>query len=235
MEKTYCYKYPRPALTTDILVFHFDGEKLNVLLIQRGNEPYKEEWAFPGGFMNMDEDAESCARRELEEETGLKIRNIQQLHTFSAVNRDPRGRTVSIAYYAFLPPNEAQVKAGDDASKAEWFPLSQLPPLAFDHDLFLQIALERLKQQALCQPFGLHLLPHRFPLQHLQRLYECILQTSWDTHEFEKQILQTGLLLPCIYPQNENEYYKFNLKKYSIYQSEGFFLPTHLTFSSGKK
>lgn len=235
MEKTYCYKYPRPAVTTDILVFRFDGTRLNVLLIQRRNEPYKGDWAFPGGFMNMDEDADSCARRELEEETGLKLSNLQQFHTFSDVNRDPRGRTVSIAYYAFLSPDEGQTKAGDDASKAEWFPLPELPSLAFDHDLLLQTALKHLKQQALCQPIGLHLLPLRFPLQKLQRLYECILQTSWDTNEFEKQILQTGLLLPRMHSKNESGYYEFNLKKYIASQTEGFFLPAHLTFFPGKK
>ena len=140
MENQYCYKYPRPALTTDQVIFGFGEGELRVLLIRRGNEPFKGKWALPGGFMDMDEDAETCARRELEEETGLKVVNFEQLYAFSDVDRDPRYRVVSIAYYALVRWEDCKVKAGDDADRAQWFPLSGIPPLAFDHRRILQMA-----------------------------------------------------------------------------------------------
>lgn len=128
---SYTYKYPRPAVTTDCVVFTKEEEP-KVLLIQRGNEPYKGCWAFPGGFMNMEETAEECAVRELKEETGLTVKQIQQIGAYSKVNRDPRGRTISIAYLAIVDAPTA-VSGMDDAAKAAWFPLSSLPNLAFDH------------------------------------------------------------------------------------------------------
>lgn len=128
---SYTYKYPRPAVTTDCVVFTKEEEP-KVLLIQRGNDPYKGCWAFPGGFMDMDETAEECAVRELKEETGLTVNQIQQIGAYSKVDRDPRGRTISIAYLAIVDAPTA-VSGMDDAAKAAWFPLSSLPDLAFDH------------------------------------------------------------------------------------------------------
>lgn len=128
---SYTYKYPRPAVTTDCVVFTKEEEP-KVLLIQRGNEPYKGCWAFPGGFMNMEETAEECAVRELKEETGLTVNQIQQIGAYSKVDRDPRGRTISIAYLAIVDTPTA-VTGMDDAAKAAWFPLSSLPDLVFDH------------------------------------------------------------------------------------------------------
>lgn len=127
----YTYKYPRPAVTADCIVITREAEP-KVLLIQRGFDPYKGCWAFPGGFMNMDETTEQCAIRELEEETGLRVSDIHQIGAYSKVDRDPRGRTITVAYLAFV--DEPIVVTGkDDAAKAEWFPLSVLPNLAFDH------------------------------------------------------------------------------------------------------
>ncbi|MCR5574022.1 MAG: NUDIX hydrolase [Bacteroidaceae bacterium] len=127
----YTYKYPRPAVTADCVVITNEAEP-KVLLIQRGFDPYKGCWAFPGGFMNMDETTEQCAIRELEEETGLRVSDIHQIGAYSKVDRDPRGRTITVAYLAFV--DEPIVVTGkDDAAKAEWFPLSVLPNLAFDH------------------------------------------------------------------------------------------------------
>ena len=127
----YTYKYPRPAVTADCVVITKEaGPK--VLLIQRGADPYKGCWAFPGGFMNMDETTEQCAIRELEEETGLKVTTIQQIGAYSKVNRDPRGRTITVAYLALID-KPVEVTGQDDAAKADWFPLSALPELAFDH------------------------------------------------------------------------------------------------------
>lgn len=127
----YTYKYPRPAVTADCVVITKEAEP-KVLLIQRGADPYKGCWAFPGGFMNMDETTEQCAIRELEEETGLKVSTVRQVGAYSKVDRDPRGRTITVAYLAIID-KPAQVTGQDDAAKAEWFPLSALPELAFDH------------------------------------------------------------------------------------------------------
>ena len=142
--ETYTYRYPHPAVTTDCVVFGLDGKQLNVLLIERGNEPYKGCWAFPGGFMNIDETAEQGAARELMEETGLELSNLKQFGTFTAVDRDPRERVITIAYYALIDITD--VKGGDDAAKAQWFPLDKIPPLAFDHELILNKAIEQLKK-----------------------------------------------------------------------------------------
>ena len=128
---TYTYKYPRPAVTADCVVITKE-EQPKVLLIQRGIDPYKGCWAFPGGFMNMDETTEQCAIRELEEETGLKISGLHQIGAYSKVDRDPRGRTITVAYLAIINA-PVEVKGQDDAAKAAWFPLSALPELAFDH------------------------------------------------------------------------------------------------------
>ena len=142
----YTYKYPHPAVTTDCVVFGMDGAKLKTLLIERGNEPYKGCWAFPGGFLNMDENATQGALRELAEETGLKLEHIKEFGTFSDVNRDPRERVISIAFYALININKVDVEGGDDASKAQWFALDEVPPLAFDHDLMLKKAQQQLKK-----------------------------------------------------------------------------------------
>lgn len=136
----YTYKYPHPAVAADCLVFgHKDGETF-LLLIQRKNEPCKGQWAFPGGFMNIDETADDAARRELKEETGLIVTDVHQVGAFTAVNRDPRERVLSISYYAYVE-GTPDVNGADDARKAQWFPLSDLPQLAFDHAEILQRAI----------------------------------------------------------------------------------------------
>lgn len=136
----YTYKYPRPAVTADCVVM--TNEPLpKVLLIQRGADPFKGAWAFPGGFMNMDETTEQCAIRELEEETGLKVTTVHQIGAYSKVDRDPRGRTITVAYLAIIDSPE-EVKGQDDAAKAEWFPITELPHLAFDHYDIMQDAVK---------------------------------------------------------------------------------------------
>lgn len=144
---TYTYKYPRPAVTADCIVMTKEADA-KVLLIQRGDEPYKGCWAFPGGFMNMDETTEQCAIRELEEETGLKVNEIHQIGAYSKVDRDPRGRTVTVAYLAIVDKPMPLVGL-DDAAKAEWWPLSALPQLAFDHDEIMRNAIELNKRHGL--------------------------------------------------------------------------------------
>lgn len=138
----YCYKYPHPAVTTDCVVFGFDGVHLNVLLIERGNEPYKGCWALPGGFLEIDEDAPDGARRELKEETGLQVTHLEQLGAFTTPSRDPRERVISIAYFTLV--RTVDIKGADDALRAQWFPLGKLPEMAFDHREIFERALLRM-------------------------------------------------------------------------------------------
>ena len=128
---TYTYKYPRPAVTADCIVITNEPQP-KVLLIQRGNPPFKGAWAFPGGFLNMDETTEECAIRELEEETGLKVSTVHQIGAYSKIDRDPRGRTITVAYLAIVD-SPLDVRGQDDAAKAAWFSITDLPHLAFDH------------------------------------------------------------------------------------------------------
>lgn len=146
-DKKYSYEYPRPAVTTDCAIFSIDEAQTYVLLIERGNEPFKGQWAFPGGFLDMDEDALTCAKRELLEETHMSGVELHQVYTASAVDRDPRGRTISIVYCGVVDKDKHVVKAGDDAAKAEWFALDNLPALAFDHDEVLEHTLTYLKER----------------------------------------------------------------------------------------
>lgn len=135
----YTYKYPRPAVTADCVVITREAEP-KVLLVQRGIEPFKGCWAFPGGFMNMDETTEQCAIRELKEETGLKVDELKEIGSYSKVDRDPRGRTITVAYLAIVDKPVAVI-GQDDAAKAEWFSIDELPPLAFDHEEIMQDAI----------------------------------------------------------------------------------------------
>jgi 8-oxo-dGTP diphosphatase len=139
----YTYKYPMPAVTADCVVMTKESVP-QVLLIERGSDPFKGCWAFPGGFMNMDETTEQCAIRELEEETGLKVSKIQQIGAYSKVDRDPRGRTITVAYLAIVDKPVA-VTGQDDAAKAQWFPIDALPQLAFDHEDIMRDAMKKYK------------------------------------------------------------------------------------------
>ncbi|WP_418536316.1 NUDIX domain-containing protein [Odoribacter laneus] len=173
-EKQYCYKYPRPALTADSVVFGFDGADLNVLLIQRKNEPFEGDWAFPGGFMEIEETIEACAFRELREETGIIPAFMDQVGTFSAIDRDPRGRVVTVAFYTLVKLQDYQPEAADDAAHADWFRIDELPSLAFDHTKILRFALSKLKER-LKQIANDQLQPvTSFSVPELQRLYEAV-------------------------------------------------------------
>lgn len=140
----YSYQYPRLALTVDAVVFKTTGSKKFILLIQRKNEPFQGKWALPGGFVDMDETLETAVQRELEEETGLKNIELKQLHAFSELGRDPRGRTVSVVFWGIVK-NETIPVSGDDAVDARWFDKEQLPELAFDHDEVVRMALSKFK------------------------------------------------------------------------------------------
>ena len=222
----YTYKYPHPAVTTDCVIFGYDvREGLSVLLVQRGIDPYKGRWACPGGFLKMDEDADTGARRELMEETGFEAGSITQFGAFTEVHRDPRERVITIAYMALV--RKGSVQGGDDAADARWFPVSSVPPLAFDHDRILRIALERLKEQIHFRPVGFELLPEVFTLPQLQALYESILGVRFDRRNFASKMLKLGLLQPTgdrpegaarRIPQT----YRFNAQKYDELKQSGF-------------
>lgn len=190
----YIYDYPRPAVTTDCVIFGFDEGELKVLLIERGIEPYCGKWALPGGFIDMDEDAETCARRKLVQETGLENIYMEQLYTFSDTGRDPRYRVISIAYYALVKLSDYNAQPGTDATNIKWFSISDIPELAFDHAKILDIAKERLKGKIKYQPIGFELLPEKFTLPDLHHLYETVLQTELDDRNFRKKILSYQLL-----------------------------------------
>jgi 8-oxo-dGTP diphosphatase len=190
----FTYEYARPALTVDCVVFGLDDGDLKVLLIQRDLEPFAGRWALPGGFVHADEDLETAARRELEEETGVSKVFLEQLYTFGDMDRDPRERVVSVAYYALVKLGDHRVKAATDARNAAWFAVSDVPTLAFDHDKVLAMALTRLKGKVRYQPIGFELLPPKFTLSQLQRLYEVVLETPLDKRNFRKKILALGFL-----------------------------------------
>ena len=222
---TYTYDYPRPAVTTDCVIFGYDGKELKVLLIERGIEPFKGSWAFPGGFLNMDEDAHAGARRELKEETGLENAFIEQFHTFSEPGRDPRGRVITIAHYALVKIQE--VEGGDDAAQARWFPIGEVPPLAFDHDRILRMAMSRLKERIHFEPVGFELLPDVFTMPQLQNLYEAILEVHFDRRNFASKMLKLGILedtgdRPAGASSRIPVSYRFNKEKYNELKAKGF-------------
>lgn len=228
-EKKYCYKYPRPAVTTDCVVFGFDGTKMSVLLVERGQEPFKGEWALPGGFLNMDETAEEGAARELYEETGVKDIFIEQLQAFSKVDRDPRKRVITIAFYALVRQNDYHVVGGDDAASAQWFPLQKLPPLAFDHDYILRMAIKRLRIQIHFEPIVFHLLDKKFTMPQLQCIYECITGVPLDPQEFRKKILVSGYIHQLTGSKEESFHsrpclYSFDEKRYNEVKDSGKYL-----------
>ncbi|MDE6300829.1 MAG: NUDIX hydrolase [Muribaculaceae bacterium] len=223
--KKYCYKYPHPAVTTDCVIFGFDGTNLKVLLVLRGIEPYKGKWALPGGFLNTDESAEEGALRELKEETGIESTYIEQFHTYSEPTRDPRERVITIAYLALVKLQE--VKGGDDADDARWFPINNVPQLAFDHDVILRDALARLRERIHFHPIGYDLLADKFTLKELQTLYEAILGVHFDRRNFAKKMLHLDILTELdetIWPTPKRaaNLYQFNIEKYQELKQRGF-------------
>jgi len=224
---SHTYEYPRPALTVDCVVFGLDEGELEVLLIRRGLEPFAGRWALPGGFVHIDETLEHAARRELEEETGLRRVFLEQLYSFSAVDRDPRERVVTVAYYALVKLSDHKVRAATDATDAAWFALSDLPELGFDHAQIVELALERLEGKVRYQPIGFELLPRKFTLTQLQRMYEIILDRPLDKRNFRKKILGMDLLVELDEVQKDVAHraarlYKFDDRRYRKLVKQGF-------------
>ena len=215
----YSYEYPRPALSVDNVIFAWhSGRSLQVLLIRRGLEPYLGHWALPGGFVNMEEDLETAARRELEEETGLRDIFMEQLYTFGSPGRDPRTRVVSVAYFALVNLPKHPVRAASDAREVGWFPVEELPPLAFDHAEIVGMAIGRLRAKVRYQPIGFELLPEDFSLTQLQELYEVVLGVPLNKRNFRARILKTGVLEQSGRQESVShrpaKLYRFNRDKY---------------------
>lgn len=223
----FTYKYPHPAVTVDCVVFGFDDADLKLLLIQRKLEPFKGRWALPGGFVRVDEDLETAARRELADETGITSLYLEQLYSFGDPKRDPRERVISIAHYALVKLADHQLRAASDAAEVAWFPVAELPKLAFDHEKIAETALRRLKAKVRYEPIGFELLPEKFTLGELQRLYEAVLEQTVDKRNFRKKILGTELLDPLDEYQQDvahraAQYYRFNHQRYEQLKKRGF-------------
>lgn len=224
---SYTYEYPRPALAVDCVVFGLDDQDLKVLLIQRDGAPFEGAWALPGGFVGMTEAVDEAARRELREETGLASVYLEQLYTFSRVDRDPRERVVSVAHYALVRLADHRVRAATDARDAAWWTVSAVEPLAFDHDEILAMALQRLRGKVTYQPIGFELLPPKFTLSALQRLYEVILERPLDKRNFRKKILGMNLLVELDEVEQDVAHraarlYRFDRRRYQQLVKQGF-------------
>jgi 8-oxo-dGTP diphosphatase len=217
----YSYEYERPGLTVDCVIFGLDleEESLKVMLIERDLKPFAGMWAIPGGFVHNGETLMEAAMRELQEETGITDVFLEQLYTFGDPGRDPRGWIVSVAYYALVSPEQHSVHASTDARQARWFPVTALPRLAFDHAEILRTALERIRGKLTYAPVGFELLPQKFTIKQLQKLYEIVLGMKLDNRNFRKKIfgmdvlreldeMQTGV------PHRAARLYKFDERKY---------------------
>ncbi len=223
---SFTYEYARPALTTDCVVFGLDEKDLKVLLIQRAIEPFQNRWALPGGFIRVGEDVEKCARRELREETGLKNVFLEQLATIGTPKRDPREHVVTVAYYALVNLIEHPPTAATDAKNAAWFALDDLPNLAFDHGDILELARQRLRGKVRYQPIGFELLPEKFTLTQLQKLYELILEEPLDKRNFRKKVAKLDILEETDEVEQDvarraARLYRFDRSRYEALQKEG--------------
>lgn len=183
---------PRHFVTVDVVIFTLREGDLQVLLVKRKYEPFANRWALPGGFVHPDESLEDAARRELEEETGVRDVYLEQLYTFGAVERDPRGRVITVAYFALVP--WTAVRGGADASQARWWPVQRAPRLAFDHSEILKYALKRLRYKLEYSAVGFQLLPEKFTLTELQQAYEIILGEKLDKRNFRRKIQEAGII-----------------------------------------
>ena len=187
--------YPQPSVTVDLVIFTIAEDDLKVLLIRRGQEPFKGRWALPGGFVEIDESLERAAARELKEEVGVTNVYLEQLYTFGEPKRDPRGRVISVSYFALVDAERQRIVAASDAAEAQWDSVFDAPKLAFDHAKILDCAVWRLRNKIEWTTVGYELLPKKFTLSELQRVYEIILQRPVDKRNFRKKILAQGQII----------------------------------------
>jgi len=221
------YDHPRPALSVDCAVFGLSERGLEVLLVQRDLPPFEGSWALPGGFVRENEDLEDAARRELREETGLEGVFLEQLYTFGEPGRDPRGHVVSVAWVALVNVRDHAVSAATDARDAAFFPVGDLPELAFDHDRILAVAEERVRGKVRYRPIGFELLPPEFTLAQLQHLYETVLGRELDKRNFRKKLLAAGFLEDTGereegVPHRPAKLYRFDPEAYARLERDGF-------------
>lgn len=221
------YKSYEPLLLAiDCIIFGFDGTQLKALLIKRGFEPQKGKWSLMGGFVRKEEGVDDAAKRILDQLTGLHDIYMEQLHVFGEVARDPGGRVVSVAYYALIKIDDYSRELMEE-HRAEWFPLSQVPDLIFDHKKMIGMAMERLRQKVASYPIGFALLPHKFTLPQLQALYEAIYETTLDKRNFTRKILSFKILQKLEEKEKESSrkgayLYVFDSKKYRKLEQDGF-------------
>jgi 8-oxo-dGTP diphosphatase len=216
-------------VTVDVVIFTIQDGQLGVLLVRRGIPPFEGDWAIPGGFVLPDESVEQAARRELQEETGVGEVYLEQLYTFGEPKRDPRGRVVTVAYYALISP-ERKIAAGSDAAEARWWPVSALPDLAFDHGEILGYALERLRNKLEYTTVGFQLLPASFTLTELQQVYEVILGRTLDKRNFRRKIELLGILTPLKQqkktgPSRPAQLFRFSAEKFEKLKDKGILFP----------
>ena len=215
-------------VAVDAVVFGYESKSsLSVLLIKRGVEPFKNKWALPGGLVLETESLETAVKRELKEETGVKIDYLEQLYTFGKPKRDPRNRVISISYFALVRPNNFKIKADTDAVETKWFPVNDLPKLAFDHKAIFTTAQKRLKAKLIYQPIGFDLLNAEFSFSDLERLYTTILGRNIDRRNFRKKVLSFGFVEETNKILQEGsgrpaKLFKFNKKKYDALMDDGF-------------
>ncbi|GIV97644.1 MAG: NUDIX hydrolase [Herpetosiphonaceae bacterium] len=188
-------RYDRPSVTVDVVIFALKERELHVLLVKRRNWPFEGYWAIPGGFIKMDESLEESARRELEEETGVRDVYLEQLYTFGDPGRDPRTRVISVAYFALIRPETQTLRRSEESDDVRWFPVREVPsPLAFDHDRILRYAEDRLRSKLEYSTIAFQLLPEVFTLLELKHIYEQILGEELDKRNFYRKIREAGVL-----------------------------------------
>jgi 8-oxo-dGTP diphosphatase len=217
-------------VTVDLVIFVLRAGELQVLLIRRGIPPFQGRWALPGGFIRKAESLEAAARRELEEETGVTDVYLEQLYTFGDPDRDPRGRVVTVSYFALLTGEAAPLVAGTDAGAAMWASARKHPPLAFDHERILAYALERLATKLEYTTVGFQLLPKTFTLSQLQQVYEAVLGRPLDKRNFRRKMALLGILKPLDEYVREGagrpaQLYRFSAKQFERLRDQGILFP----------
>lgn len=215
-------------IAVDAIVFGYEGNKLNVLLVKQKFGVMKDQWALVGGFVKDDETLHAAVNRELKEEAGIQVSYLEQLYTFGDdIKRDPRFRVISVAYFALVNSTSLFLTADSDAEEAQWFPIKELPPLAYDHKDILQVAHKRLQSKLRYQPIGFDLLPIEFLFSDLENLYYTILEKEIDRRNFRKKILSFGIIEETdnFSPRKSGrpaKLFRFNKEEYNKLSEEGF-------------